>query len=311
MSQGPGKRVWGVTSDAAVTTDVAGTISGKLRGLVKMLASAWDSTQGRLRVNAWPPELVVNFWGTLSTGKTAHYYSILGSRHLGFVNTSALGDVCDYLDTSQSLLNTPTSGQTLYLVSTDANDTAAGTGARTVRTVYLDGTGLQQVRTDTLNGTTPVSIGTGYTAIQWMETATVGSGTVAAGAVTISSTNGAATVATTFDSITAGGNRSLSGRYYVPMDSSAYMLTWSLAAIGTTMDSRMRVDCFADDHALSTGVFHFKDHEFLPTNTLSGEMPLGFMKAPAGSVIKVSVIPGSAAANRSVDAGFHLLVVAN
>lgn len=41
----------GATSDAAVTTDVAGTVSGKLRGLVKILASAWDSVNGRLKVD--------------------------------------------------------------------------------------------------------------------------------------------------------------------------------------------------------------------------------------------------------------------
>lgn len=310
MSQGPGKRVWGVTTGSAITTDATGTIHDYLRGLVKIFNSAWNSVEGRIRVNAWPPDLSVNYWNNLN-GLTAHYYSILASRHLGFVNTTDLGDVCDYLDTTQSLMNVPTSGQTLYLNSTSANDAAAGTGAQTIRTVYLDASGNQAVRTDTLNGTTAVSIGTGYTAIQWMESATVGSGTAAAGNITISSTNGAATVATTFDMITAGGNRSLSGRYKVPTGYSAYIIHWAVDAIGTTMDSRLRVDAFADDRTLSAGVFHFKDRIFLPSNTSSSEVEMHYMKCPAGSTIKVSVIPGSAAANRSVDAGFHIIVAQN
>lgn len=41
----------GTTTDAAVVTDVAGTMAGKLRGLVKILASVWDSVNGRLKVD--------------------------------------------------------------------------------------------------------------------------------------------------------------------------------------------------------------------------------------------------------------------
>jgi len=41
----------GFTTDAAVVTDVGGTVSGKLRGLVKIFASVWDSVNGRLKVD--------------------------------------------------------------------------------------------------------------------------------------------------------------------------------------------------------------------------------------------------------------------
>lgn len=43
--------VEGTTTDAAVTTDVVGTLSAKLRGLVKILGSVWDSANGRLKVD--------------------------------------------------------------------------------------------------------------------------------------------------------------------------------------------------------------------------------------------------------------------
>jgi hypothetical protein len=41
----------GATTDAAVSSDATGTISGKIRGLVKILASVWDSINGRLKVD--------------------------------------------------------------------------------------------------------------------------------------------------------------------------------------------------------------------------------------------------------------------
>lgn len=41
----------GTTTDAAVTTDVAATISAKLRGLVKISGDIWDSTNHRIRVD--------------------------------------------------------------------------------------------------------------------------------------------------------------------------------------------------------------------------------------------------------------------
>jgi len=41
----------GATTDAAITSDTNGTLSAKLRGLVKILASVWDSINGRLKVD--------------------------------------------------------------------------------------------------------------------------------------------------------------------------------------------------------------------------------------------------------------------
>ena len=42
----------GATTDAAVTTDSPGTVSGKLRGLVAILADVWDNASNWLRVGA-------------------------------------------------------------------------------------------------------------------------------------------------------------------------------------------------------------------------------------------------------------------
>lgn len=254
------------------------------------------------------PQQLAAFDGYYRTQQAKNVF-VLGRRDLGWLNVTDLGDCAQYLDTSQSLINTPTTGQTLYLVSTSVNDTEAGTGARTVRTVYLDANGDQQVRTDTLNGTTPVSIGSGYSYIQWCEVASVGSGTVSAGNVSISSTNGAATVATTFEFIKAGSNRSQSGRYKVPTGWTAYLTGWDAHAISANMDARLRATVFADDRALST-VHHFQDTMYIPSST-SDDEAIDFLSCPEGAEIKVSAIPASAPAGNRLDASFKLVLIKN
>lgn len=56
--------VQGATTDAAVDTNTTGTISGKLRGLVKILASVWDSVNSRLNVFVQNSSIAVTgtFW---------------------------------------------------------------------------------------------------------------------------------------------------------------------------------------------------------------------------------------------------------
>lgn len=56
----------------------------------------------------------------------------------------------------------PETAQALEIVSSDANDTSAGTGARTVLILGLDANFDQQVETVTMNGTTPVALANTY-----------------------------------------------------------------------------------------------------------------------------------------------------
>lgn len=252
-------------------------------------------------------ELSVACCGMLN-GKPAYVVQALGSRRQGWANTTVLGDACEYLDSSQSNMNIPTVGQTLYVVSTSASDTAAGTGARTVRVVYLDASNMEQSVIATMNGTTPVSIGTGYTFIQYAEVMTVGSNSTSVGNVTVSSTNGAATVATTFEMITAGGNKSLSGNYRIPAGKVGYLSSWASSAIGQTMDARLRGDWSIYDRSLTPGVFHFLDRMFVGAG-VSSEAGLQYAICPAGGTIKVSAIPGAAASGNRLDCDFHLIVV--
>lgn len=75
----------------------------------------------------------------------------------------------------------------LEVASTSANDTAAGTGARTVEITWIDGSFQEQVSVVTLNGQTPVAIGTGY-AINDMRVVTSGSSNDNEGLVQVGAT---------------------------------------------------------------------------------------------------------------------------
>jgi hypothetical protein len=50
-SDGPLNANLGATTDAAITSDATGTISGKLRGLVKIFADVWDATNHLFAMN--------------------------------------------------------------------------------------------------------------------------------------------------------------------------------------------------------------------------------------------------------------------
>lgn len=54
-------------------------------------------------------------------------------------------------------LSYPTAGETWEIICESANDTSAGTGARTVEIAYLDDTGVEQTETKILNGQTAVT----------------------------------------------------------------------------------------------------------------------------------------------------------
>ena len=103
------------------------------------------------------------------------------------------GSVTDVLlrDDDGTTLVVP-QGVQMTLVSSSANDAAAGTGARTVVVEYLNGDLDYSFELVTLNGTTPVNmVATDVRWVQAVHVATVGSGAKAAGNITV--TNGGVT----------------------------------------------------------------------------------------------------------------------
>jgi hypothetical protein len=102
------------------------------------------------------------------------------------------------------------------IVSSSANDSAAGTGARTVRVTYLTATGLGPYTEDvTLNGTTPVNmVATNVCYVERIEVLTVGSGGTNAGVVSLKAATGGG--GATVWSIAAGDGRTYGAHHYIP-----------------------------------------------------------------------------------------------
>lgn len=105
----------------------------------------------------------------------------------------------------------PAAGVQLSIVSTSANDAAAGTGIRTADLHYLDANLDEQVETVTLNGLTPVlTVATDIRFVQCLHMVTWGSGAKAAG--DISATHGG----NTYGHIATGRVRCTSSVRMVP-----------------------------------------------------------------------------------------------
>lgn len=92
----------------------------------------------------------------------------------------------------------PTAAAQREVVSSNANDTSAGTGARTLRIIYYDGSGAGPLTTDvTLNGTTAVATSVSdIRFVEYMHLLTVGSNGTNAGTITLRLLSAGATIGT-------------------------------------------------------------------------------------------------------------------
>lgn len=242
--------------------------------------------------------------------RAARVHNIMGRRST-WVNTTDLHDLVPWLGSGagQQAIPAITGAETWEIVSSSANDAAAGTGAQQIHITYLNTAGLQVEKTGVIpNGTTPVAVtfSDGLSAVQWMEVGTVGSATVAQGNISFR-TVGAAVI---HEQIVAGGNRSTSGRYTVPSNHSAYLIHWNRGAINNDQDFRLRatVDMFGS--TLGT-VYLFEDVAYTAINTNGPERNLRWMIMPAGAKIKISTITAGTAGTVRADANFFLVCVSS
>lgn len=124
----------------------------------------------------------------------------------------------------------PTSAESLEIVSGSANDTSAGTGARTVVVNSLDASYNEQSQTVTLNGTTPVALTGTHFRTNRMFAATAGTVSqngVAAGDITLRVASAGATRGV----IKAGKTGAMSSHYTVPLGKTAVFLQSSGFAV--------------------------------------------------------------------------------
>ncbi len=191
----------------------------------------------------------------------------------------------------------PTAGQQFRIVSTSANDTAAGTGVKSVWFHGLDDTGTEVDFTIALNGLTPVNtIQTNLYRVNSFHAATIGTvdGTAAGD---ISLTNLAGTV--TYAIIKAGNNSSHQAIFTIPAGKTGYLNHWQCSSGAASGSHFTIINIRATQHhgTLNAGVFMTIDEQ----GTLNGGVTVNFptpVKFPAMCDVRMSAI--SDAANASV-----------
>lgn len=237
-------------------------------------------------------------------GKTAYAFNVIGQRN-GFTSTSILQGLKEYNNGVADFA--VTSNSTLDIKSSSASDAAAGTGCRTVKVTYINNSNnLVESAAIALNGlTNVVGVLTGVNQVLWMETATAGSGGVAAGNVILSITGGGAAVG----QITAGGNKSRSAIFMIPQGYTGYIKDWQVSAINNDQDCRLRGTVNSLDRSLAT-VYHYMSEKYAAANISISPSNL-WLKLPALSRVKVSTMSGGTAATVRCNTNFLIILIAD
>lgn len=118
----------------------------------------------------------------------------------------------------------PSSASVMKVSSSDANDTSAGTGARTVTIYGLDSDYVEASETVSLSGQTAVNTVNTYIRINSVVVNTAGSGGVNAGAIYVGTgTVTAGVPANKYGYIDPGYNHSLHGHFTVPANKKMFL----------------------------------------------------------------------------------------
>lgn len=129
------------------------------------------------------------------------------------------------------IMSLPSAATTLKISSSSANDTSAGTGARTVLISGLDSSYNEISEVVTLNGQTEVTTTKSFLRINGMTVVTAGSGNANAGGIYAGT--GTVTLgvpATIYDEILTGYNRALTAAYTVPNGYTAYIVNGGISS---------------------------------------------------------------------------------
>lgn len=123
-----------------------------------------------------------------------------------------------------SLITFPAAAIQMTVSSTSADDTSAGTGARTVVVQGLDANYNEVTETVTMNGQTAVTMTASLLRVNYAYVRTAGSGNSAAGDIYIGTgTVTAGVPATVYDIIKFDYNNTTTGSYTVPAGYKAYL----------------------------------------------------------------------------------------
>lgn len=196
-----------------------------------------------------------------------------------------------------------TAAEQLRVSSSSANDTSAGTGARTVRITGLDSNYAVITETVTLNGTSNVTTTQSFLRAHTMTTLTAGSGGVNAGVITVAQN---VTTTNVMLSMSIGRNQTNNSAYTVPAGYTAYMTTLT-AACGTNGSAAIDGNIWARSFG---GVFRSRRPFFLSDSfRMASEIYGGLVFTEKSDII--IRINGCSATNVPVNASYDLILVLN
>jgi len=153
----------------------------------------------------------------------------------------------------------------LEILSSSANDTSAGTGARTVTVVGLDANWAVQTQVVSMNGTSVVALTGTWLRVNSCVVTTTGSGGTNAGNITLRLASAGAKQAL----IATGAGAAAMAIYTVPAGQTAYLRSWR-----ATGSSVATVGIFARDNTGTAG-FQLRDQVITPGQSSYG-IPLVF-----------------------------------
>ena len=187
---------------------------------------------------------------------------------------------------------------TVDVVSDNANDDVAGTGARTLKIQGLDGSYNLAEETVDMDGTTTVTTTQTFLRVFRMSVETAGTSGNNIGNITATYTGGSDVAAT----ITAGNGQTLMAIYTIPANYTGYLLSMN---ISSGKDQEMEFKFIQRDNTIANAGFQTK--QFLDVR--GGQTTVIFNAInviPQKSDIYVS---GKASSTSSASASFDLLLV--
>jgi hypothetical protein len=233
-------------------------------------------------------------------GREAFIFHIMGKRE-SFPDAVTLCDLGEFL--TSATFPDLTGVESFEIVSSSANDAAAGTGTRQVHIIYMDLNGDLVHTEATMNGLTPVAVPISALFIYGMEAHSGGSSEVSAGNIDLRIAGGGAVQ----ERITAGGNKSLSGRFRVPRGYEGFLIDWNYGAIRQNADFRLRAQVHTFNGREYNDRYLFQDISYMAANTRdSSEIP--WLKLPEYTRVKVSARVDSVTQART-DADFSVVIV--
>lgn len=200
----------------------------------------------------------------------------------------------------------PTTASVLTVSSSSANDTAAGTGARTVFIAGLDGDYNMVSETVTLNGQTAVNTTNSYMYVNQLYVVTTGSGEANAGNINVGTgTVTSGVPAVLYDIIATGYNQRTTAHYCVPAGYTAYMTT-GVITTGQTSGSTS-VTAFLKQHG-PDGILRVGAISTLNNGSVQYDFDFPYV-IPEKNCVGATAI--GSAANNSVSAYFNIVLIKN